>query len=414
MLGISLFLNIKNSIFFKLRILFGAFLFVLTVLSLIVFIAADLTIKKEFVDRVHFFVANLDDAVEIRDILAVCNKLNVTAITDKKEISSRINNANDIIEIQNPHSPLLNLYTLRTYLDSSVIIESYGEKIIVNDAKSHILVYSSLSLLIIALYGTLFGIYRAIYKSLIPLRGLKEAIRRFGDGDMSISTHTDKLDEIGEIANQFDHAVKKIRDLTHAKEAFLTGAAHELKTPIAKAIIAAHLLEDSKQKKTLLDIFDYQKNLIDDMLTLNGFELITHNDGFEEVELRKFIDDIVSLYQTVESKSVDILGEEVKINTNKRLLKLILQNLIQNGLKFSSDGMVIIDILSDKIEVTTTGEELAEPVWKYFEPFYKENSVRNKTGTGLGLYISKKAAELLGFKLIYIYKNGKNTFALVF
>ena len=91
-------------------------------------------------------------------------------------------------------------------------------------------------------------------------------------------------------------------------------------------------------------------------------------------------------------------------------MTLIVQNLVQNGLKFSEDGIVKIEVTKKSLSFATKGDPLMEPIWKYFEPFYKENSTRNSSGTGLGLYISKKAAESLGFYLDYKSINGSNMF----
>ena len=72
----------------------------------------------------------------------------------------------------------------------------------------------------------------------------------------------------------------------------------------------------------------------------------------------------------------------------------------------------MVEVTKYSVVFSTKGAPLIKPIWKYFEPFYKENSSRNSNGTGLGLYISKKAAESLGFCLDYEHIDEANRFII--
>ena len=97
--------------------------------------------------------------------------------------------------------------------------------------------------------------YVSIFKSIAPLKTLSSQIRKFACGDLEIECKSNSNDEIGEVANEFDRAVKKIHDLINSKQLFLRTIMHELKTPIGKGRIVAEMLEDATAKKRLVGVF---------------------------------------------------------------------------------------------------------------------------------------------------------------
>ena len=86
-----------------------------------------------------------------------------------------------------------------------------------------------------------------IIQSLRPLKNLKDQIQSFSNGNLEIDCKSDKKDEIADVANEFDTAVKKIALLLNSRQLFLRTVMHELKTPIAKGRIVSELIDDNKQ-----------------------------------------------------------------------------------------------------------------------------------------------------------------------
>lgn len=115
----------------------------------------------------------------------------------------------------------------------------------------------------------LVSMYISILKSIYPLKDLSLQIRKFASGDMEIDCKSDKDDEIAEVANEFDRAASKLRDLIHSRQLFLRTIMHELKTPIGKGRIVSEMLSDDKAKNRLISIFERLDLLINEFSKLS-------------------------------------------------------------------------------------------------------------------------------------------------
>ena len=96
------------------------------------------------------------------------------------------------------------------------------------------------------------------------MKNLKDQIQSFSNGNLEIDCKSDKKDEIADVANEFDTAVKKIALLLNSRQLFLRTVMHELKTPIAKGRIVSELIDANKQKDRMISIFDKLNFLIND------------------------------------------------------------------------------------------------------------------------------------------------------
>ena len=118
-------------------------------------------------------------------------------------------------------------------------------------------------------FGSMLGVIVLLYltmrRSLRPLKKLARQIQRFGEGDMTISTKSNKLDEIAFVANQFDAAAKKIRAMKEARTLFMRNIMHELKTPITKGKLSVALMEENDVSDVLRRAFSRMEHLIAEM-----------------------------------------------------------------------------------------------------------------------------------------------------
>jgi len=134
--------------------------------------------------------------------------------------------------------------------------------------------------LIIGFVGSLLMLgffYWWVIRSIQPLSELKKTIEKFSDGDLNIECHSDKEDEIAEVANAFDTAVKKIRDLLHARQLLLRAIMHELKTPIAKGRLLSEMVADERQKQRFHTIFQRLNLLINEFASPQKISMPSSN-----------------------------------------------------------------------------------------------------------------------------------------
>jgi len=216
---------------------------------------------------------------------------------------------------------------------------------------------------------------------------------------------------------------------TRAKSEFLANMSHEIRTPMNAVIGYADLLSplvtDDMQRSYLNSITKSGKNLmilINDILDLAKIEAHKLELQFEYIDAFNFFSELGNIFSfKIEEKSLEFILD-VASSTPKGLcvdetrLRQILVNLIGNAIKFTEKGYVkihvwtenpqILEYTADKVEefidlsivVEDTGVGISkENQEMIFESFQQQDGQRTKKygGTGLGLTITKKLAELM-------------------
>ncbi len=262
----------------------------------------------------------------------------------------------------------------------------------------------------IFLISLLLLLYLAVLKKLSPLKKLHRQIQKFANGDLDTRITYVYDDEIGKIAKSFDDAIMHINGLSSSKNLFMRNLMHELKTPITKGRIVVEMLEDESIKKVLIRAFERMNELISELAELERVTTQSFEPNFEYIMLSEIIAQSQELLMT-QSTGVEINIQDMALTTDKKLMALVIKNLIDNGLKYASDKCVVLQTKNGKIEVLSKGEALEHPLSYYIEPF--SQAEKRSSGFGLGLYIVHSILEKLGYELSYKYKDAKNIFMLI-
>jgi len=259
----------------------------------------------------------------------------------------------------------------------------------------------------------LIGLYIWLIRSLKPLSNLKNDISKFAKGDLNINCKNDKKDEIGQVANEFDNAVKQIRRLLDSRQLFLRTVMHEIKTPIAKGKIVTELIDDEKQKNRLNNIFSKLDFLVNDFANIEkiisqNYEINIQKHSFNEIyenSIKMFISD-------VKNRVVLDCDKSKFYNIDMQLFSLVFKNLIDNAFKYSKDGKVRIEQKNSTLEFISQGKKLEYPLENYFQPYHNNTASKNH-GMGLGIYIIKSILDLHKFDFSYEFKNNSNIFKII-
>ncbi len=301
-------------------------------------------------------------------------------------------------------------YAVDTYhLKRIIIINNDRFKLILenkNKAKfpfKRALVFSIVFILIILLYLW-------IMKSLKPLSELKAKIQTFSQGNLDIDCKSDKADEIAEVANEFDHAVTMIRELLHSRQLFLRAIMHELKTPIAKGRLVSEMLHDEKNKIRMHSIFERLNLLIDEFakiekITSRNFDLTIK--PYKMSDLLEASEDMLMIENPKRLITTKI-EKDYSSDVDFELFTLVVKNLLDNGIKYSTDKHITVIIDDNRLKIINKGEALKEPLENYFKPFHT-----SKKGLGLGLYIVKSILDIHHMELHYTHEDGENIFTVV-
>jgi two-component system OmpR family sensor kinase len=261
----------------------------------------------------------------------------------------------------------------------------------------------------IFLIALLLLLYLAVLKKLYPLKKLHKQIQRFAKGDMHTRITYEHDDEIGKIAKSFDDAIVHIHELSASKNLFMRNMMHELKTPITKGRIVAEMLEDESTKKILVRAFERMNELISELAEIERVTTQSFEPNFEYVMLSDILSDAQELLMT-HSNCLKIEIDDTALTTDRKLMTLVLKNLIDNGIKYGKDKCVMVRTENGFIEVISQGNALEHPLSYYTEPF--SQAEKRSSGFGLGLYIVDNILHKLGYRLEYRYDEEKNIFLI--
>ncbi|MCF6308934.1 MAG: ArsS family sensor histidine kinase [Sulfurimonas sp.] len=287
-------------------------------------------------------------------------------------------------------------------------IQSPSSSVLILDEKLMPYKYWSLAysyLIIILIISFSFVL---ILQRLRPLIRLRKKIALYGDGNMNISFKTKGSDEIALVSNELESTRRKINNILESRTLFLRNIMHELKTPIAKGTIATQMLDSQKQVDRFSSIFGRLESLVTEFALIEEVTSLDDKTDFKEYRLIDIIDEAVDMAM-VERSSVSVeIDATYKINANFRLYTTAIKNMIDNGIKYSTDAHVKILIIDNELCFESIGECLKHPLQYYIEPFTKDNPSKNSFG--LGLYLVDSILKAHNQVLAHEYDNGVNRF----
>ena len=225
------------------------------------------------------------------------------------------------------------------------------------------------------------------------------------------------LTELEKSKEELSESLEKEKELNELKSRFVTTASHEFRTPLSTILSSSFLLEkyndlDEPQKRERHihriknAVFD-MKSILEDFLSIGKLEegLTKANpEYYDSAELSEEIQKIISEMEALCKKGQQILFEYKgagRAFVDKLLLKNILQNLVSNAIKFSSENETIrVDCSlteeSFRIRVKDHGIGISEEDQQHlFSRFFRAKNAVNIQGTGLGLHIVAKYLELM-------------------
>jgi len=250
-----------------------------------------------------------------------------------------------------------------------------------------------------------------ILQRLRPLTRLRRKIAKFGDGAMDVSFATDGKDEIALIANELENTRVKISTILESRTLFLRNVMHELKTPIAKGTIATQMLGSQKQIDRFTSIFGRLESLVGEFALIEEVTSINDKSEFTECRLVDIIDGAIDMAM-VDNKSVTVdIDTSTKMFVNYRLYTTAVKNMIDNGIKYSTDKHITIVMIHGELSFESKGPCIKHPLKYYIEPFTKDNPSKNSFG--LGLYLVDSILKAHDKVLAHEYENGVNRFIFV-
>ncbi len=218
---------------------------------------------------------------------------------------------------------------------------------------------------------------------------------------------------------ELDEQAEQLREVSELKSRFLSYMSHEFRTPLGSILSMTRLLEDGldgpltdeqrRQVRFISNSTSELREMVDDLLDLAKIEAgrITISPAW--FDLMDLFSALRGMFRPLnEGNQVDLLFEDPPVlpmlYTDDKKLAQILRNFISNALKFTPNGQVVVSARMEgddsiRFSVRDTGIGIPKELQsKLFEDFVQVDTPLQKRlrGTGLGLSLCKRFAELLG------------------
>lgn len=400
----------RNSIFYSIT-----FIFIISIASIVLAFmflmdydkqnyTEKLNNKYTIIARATLF--HLNNFITEKELEKQVEGYNMKEINNEKEKNRIIKNALVLQKITNRigTSSIL-FYEKQNYL----LIEHGSTILLLKDNDYQPYRYHTIRSIFALILLIIITAYILTIRKIKPLRRLKREMNKFAQGDLHISCATDGEDEISQVANSFQNAVDQINKLNKSRQLFLRNIMHELKTPITKGRISVEMIDNSKQKQRLVNVFEKLELLINEFASI---EQITSGEGIKNVKpyrLSDIIDEATDLAMISEDQiNIDIQKNFI-VHVDFRLFTTAIKNIIDNGIKHSIDKKVTIRTTEDQIIFISSGNPLKYDLSHYIEPFTQEEITHKSFGLGMYIVYNIIKAHNLEFK--YEHKSSQNYFS---
>lgn len=236
-----------------------------------------------------------------------------------------------------------------------------------------------------------------------------------------------KLNEHTDIQRILDVEYKRSREQLNN---VISGISHDFRTPLTAALGYLQMIEKSGELtgknaeylEIALQKNAYLKELSDEFFELSKLENGQENVILESINLSNLISDFVmEQYGWMQEREITPdfeISDGIVIESNLNYVMRITENLFSNAQKYTlknlgvsvskNESRVVFSVFND------TEESMDIDITRVFEPFYKPVS-RNKSGSGLGLYVVKCLSDKLGIEAKAEFdKNGLFRITVIF
>ncbi|MFR9018318.1 MAG: histidine kinase dimerization/phospho-acceptor domain-containing protein [Fusobacterium sp.] len=239
---------------------------------------------------------------------------------------------------------------------------------------------------------------------------LNRVAQKISHLDFSEKSEIKTSDELKDLSKSINIMAESISSSIEGLNTFVSNASHELKTPIAvinthaQLLAAEKITEEAERKKyvkVILNESRYMDTLVKDLLLMSKLSASEIKLNKEEFNLCEILKESIEQFEFLElQKDINwkIDCKNIKITGNKKLIKIALNNIIQNSLKYSPENSEINIYEKDRkifFENLMYIDEIFDTE-KLFQPFYRgKNATEIKIeGSGLGLSLIKRIFDI--------------------
>jgi two-component system, OmpR family, sensor histidine kinase QseC len=265
----------------------------------------------------------------------------------------------------------------------------------------------------IALPILAFLLWIGIGAGLRPLQQLKQEVKQRAANQLEPLAMTGVPEEVAPLVKSLNDLFTRLEDAFEGERRFTADAAHELRTPLAalkiQAQVALRSNDEAERNLALENVLrgvDRVTRLVEQLLALARVDPETAAVGYEQVDLRSLAISVMADFAPLaQAKQIELTLEEGAAGIvlgNATQLSLLLRNLIDNAIRYTSVGGVTVTVSNTNgvtLQVSDTGPGIEECEREHVQKRFYRIAGSGEEGSGLGLSIVKRIAELHGARL---------------
>lgn len=324
---------------------------------------------------------------------------------------------------------LLFYYSDTPFVITAAAFDEYGHTKLSN-LRNTMLILWLISVVIIFFAGRFFA-----FRALKPVADMVDKADEIGATNLGLRLPEGKgKDELAELAQTFNRMLDRLENSFDAQKEFVSNVSHELRTPLA-AIIGEIELTLSQPRENESYRTSMEKLLSDAnrlaRITTGLLDLAKASYDPTKVSLKEVrIDEILldarlDLLKTNPDYKIDLIFDDqadddelVTRKGNEYLLKVAVSNIMENACKFSDDKKVkvVMEVKDQSLLIRFQDHGAGIPeedIHNVFKPFYRGKNKHLKEGSGIGLPLVQRIAELHGADITIHSRDGEGTEVLL-
>ena len=226
---------------------------------------------------------------------------------------------------------------------------------------------------------------------------------------------------------------EELRKRNENKSDIISITAHQLRTSLSALKWILKMLTDeevgkltSEQEELIGKAVTSNERmlaLVNDLLTLNHTENIAINYNFQKIDISHLVEQtLFEFYGETNNKGIELLFLKPEtplpaLNCDEEMIRVVIQNLVENAIKYSNDhGKIFVSLKQKDNEVLISVHNVGigikdEDKDKIFQKFFRaENAIaKDPIGSGLGLFTTKSIVEKHGGKIWFESIPGADT-----
>jgi signal transduction histidine kinase len=259
--------------------------------------------------------------------------------------------------------------------------------------------------LIALLLSTIGVVYAVQLSRLRPLKWLHSGVDAVSRGNFAKRVPVVRNDEIGRVARSFNLMTGRVQQMVDDRERLLADVSHELRSPLARIKVALELLPEGDKRDAISQDIREMESLTTALLEREQVRTQANQAETQTVNLVTVAGEVIDGFSnTPPGVELNVPPEPLKINGDAALIKVLMQNLVENALKFSLSDSAPVQVslrhANDGVQIIIDDDGPGIPrdkAEKVFEPFVKLNPARgHRAGYGLGLNLCHRIVQAQG------------------